>query len=296
MITKIIACADIHFQSHKENEALKEGLEKFYARCREIVAQEGGPEHVRIVVAGDIFHNKITITNECILNVHEFLYTLNNIAKTIVLIGNHDYIESNTDRIDSLTPIFTIGKRGLGNLDNTIYLDDVLGRKSGCYVDDNVVWCLYSHFDANAEPDIKSMEITHPKDKYTYVGVIHGEISGSENAEGYTFENSLPTDIFKNCDFVIAGHIHRRQAIVENGVPIVYCSSLVQQDMGESVTCHGFVVWDLDNPTGKPQYEFEDIENGDFGFFKFEIESPEDIDEDKEKPLNYYPKGQEDLD
>jgi DNA repair exonuclease SbcCD nuclease subunit len=281
MITKIIACADIHFPAHKKNEALEVGLEKFYAYCEEIVRQEGGPEHVRIVVAGDIFHNKITVTNESILAVYDFLKRLNSIAKTIIIIGNHDYIEKNTDRVDSLTPQFI-----MGTLENTIYLDDALGRKSGCYVDDNVVWCLYSHFSGNAEPDIKSMEIQYPKDKYTYVGLIHGEINGCTTAAGKVFDNALSPEMFNECDCVIAGHIHKRQEINVSGVPIVYCSSLVQQDLGETVSGHGCVLWDIDNPTGKPMYEFVDIDTSDYGFYRIIISSPDDFDEDKEEITN----------
>lgn len=281
MITKIISCADIHFPAHTENNALNEGLEKFYDYCRNIVEQEGGAEHVRIVVAGDIFHNKINVTNESILSVYTFLKTLNDIARTIVIIGNHDYIERNTDRVDSLTPQFKIG-----TLNNTLYLDDALGRKSGCYVDDNVVWCLYSHFSGHAEPDIKSYEVRYPKDKYTYIGIVHGEINGCTNAAGRVFENALSPDLFNECDCVIAGHIHKRQEINTNGVPIVYCSSLVQQDLGETVSGHGCVLWDIDNPTGKPQYEFVDIDLPDYGMYRIIISSPDDFDKDKENFTN----------
>ena len=57
-ITKIIACADVHIPSLKGMDELKEHLKNFIKECKKVVKEEGGPEHVRIVVAGDIFHNK----------------------------------------------------------------------------------------------------------------------------------------------------------------------------------------------------------------------------------------------
>lgn len=281
MVKKIISCADIHFPRFNKIDELEEQLEKFYSDCEKIVKEEGGPQYVRIAVAGDIFHNKIDVTNESILAVHKFLKRLGSIAKTIVIIGNHDFIMNNTDRLDSLSTIFEIG-----GLDNVVYLDDVLGKKSGCYEDDNIVWCLYSSFSAFSIPDIKSAEIEYPRATHTYVGIIHGEINGSTTALGHVSEKALSPEIFDGCDCVIAGHIHKRQEINENGIPIVYCSSIVQKDMGETVTGHGYVLWDIDNPTGKPQYEAIDIPNEDGGFYKFVISSPNDIAEDKEELIN----------
>lgn len=282
MVKKIIACADIHFPTFQKIDELEAQLEKFYAECVRIVREEGGPEHVRIAVAGDIFHNKLGITNESILAVYKFFKRLNDIAKTIVIIGNHDFLMNNTDRVDSLSPLFEIG-----DLPNVIFLDKELGKKSGCYVDDNVVWCLYSSFSAFSQPDIESNLIKYPKDKYVYVGIIHGSINGSiMNTTGRLVTKDLSPDIFKGCDCVIAGHIHKRQEINEGGIPIVYCSSIVQKDMGETVSGHGYVLWDIDNPMGIPQYEAVDIPNEDGGFYKFEISSPEDIDEDKEEIIN----------
>ena len=61
MVTKIIACSDIHIPSLKGIEELKETLSIFLDKCRKVVKEEGGPEHVRIVVAGDLFHQKISL-------------------------------------------------------------------------------------------------------------------------------------------------------------------------------------------------------------------------------------------
>ena len=87
MVTKIIACSDIHIPSLKGIDELKETLTVFIEKCKKIVKDEDGPENVRIVVAGDIFHNKLAITNESILCAHWFFSELDKICKTFVVIA-----------------------------------------------------------------------------------------------------------------------------------------------------------------------------------------------------------------
>lgn len=72
-ITKVISCADIHIPSLHGIEEIKETLSKFIDDCKKIVDEEGDPKKVRIVVLGDIFHNKITVTNESIMCANWFL-------------------------------------------------------------------------------------------------------------------------------------------------------------------------------------------------------------------------------
>ena len=83
-------------------------------------------------------------------------------------------------------------------------------------------------------------------------------------------------------DFVIAGHIHKRQEIKKKGVKIVYCGSLIQQNMGENISGHGGVIWDVENKTWEPF----DLNDGEYGYYKFAINNPDDIDNDMEKILN----------
>lgn len=281
MITKIIACSDIHIPNLKGLEELKEILQNFIEECKKIVENEGDKSKVRIVVAGDIFDKKLDVTNESILATNWFLSELGKVAKTIVIIGNHDMLMNNTDRVDSLTPIFEIGK-----LSNVIYLDKELGFKSGCYKDDNVVWCLYSSYDAFNTPDIESFKVkTRSKTLLNYVGLIHTDINGAITTTNFVTENGIDPKVFENCDFVIAGHIHKRQEIKKNGVKIVYCSSIKQKDFGESITGHGYVLWDISDPE-EPTYECVDIPNENSGFYQFEINSIDDIKEDNEELIN----------
>ena len=284
MVTKIIACSDIHIPSLKGIDELKETLTVFIEKCKKIVKGEDGPENVRIVVAGDIFHNKLAITNESILCAHWFFSELDKICKTFIVIGNHDFLMNNTGRVDSLSPLFEIG-----SYKQVYFLDKELGLQSGIYKDDNIAWCLYSSFTGFNTPDInvhKEAEKGTDNPAEIYVGVIHGDVNGAITTTNRVTENGLDPGIFDGCDFVIAGHIHKRQEIKKNGVRIVYCSSIRQRDMGESINGHGFVVWDTEDAEDI-EYKYVDIPNPNGGFYKFVVNDISDIQNDKEELLNY---------
>ena len=202
MVTKIIACSDIHIPSLKGIDELKETLTVFIDKCKKIVKDEDGPENVRIVVAGDIFHNKLAITNESILCAHWFFSELDKICKTFIVIGNHDFLMNNTGRVDSLSPLFEIG-----SYKQVYFLDKELGLQSGIYKDDNIAWCLYSSFTGFNTPEI---EMFREADSGTsnpanvYVGVIHGDVNGAITTTNRVTENGLEPGVFDGCDFVIA--------------------------------------------------------------------------------------------
>ena len=276
MIKKIIHAADIHIRNIRRMDEYQQQLQKFVDECQN-EADKIGSENLRIVIAGDIVHNKLDISGEGYLFASWFIGELDKIAKTIIIAGNHDMNMSNLSRLDPLSAIFS-----MCDFKQTIYLDKELGYCSGCYVDDNVVWCLYSTFDNFARPDIDGEKINHDEG-YTYVGLFHGVIKGAKNDVNYSFDNGYDASYFEGLDFCLCGHIHRRQCLRCNGVPAVYCGSLIQQDHGENITRHGYLVWDVESQT----YEEKNIPNEEFSFYTFTINDAEDIDNDKENLINY---------
>jgi DNA repair exonuclease SbcCD nuclease subunit len=277
MITKIIACSDIHIPPYRKIGELHGTLERFIKQCADIV-EENGRDNVRIIIAGDVFDAKLSITNESLLEVNWFFSELDKICVTYVIAGNHDLLMSNMDRVDSLTPLFAIGQ-----YKNVRYVDQELDYRSGIITDDNIRLCSFSTFDGFQTPQIKAEREKSPD--AVYVGVIHGDINGAISVTSYVTENGIEPAVFEDCDFVIAGHIHKRQEIKKNGVRIVYCSSMRQKEFGESVTGHGFVLWNLDDED--ITYKFVDIVNEDGGFYKFSISDKDDIINDKEELINY---------
>ena len=273
MIKNIIAVGDIHIRNVRRSEEYQKKLSKFIERCKEIVGDN--KSEWRIVVAGDILHNKTDISPEGYLTASWFLRELGKVCSTVVFAGNHDKSD-NEQRLDPLTSLFAMGK-----MDGVTYLDSVSGYVSSCVEDENITWCLYSSFDNMKRPNINAARVENPNN--TFVALFHGSLLGSTTDAGYRNENGANTSYFEGVDFGILGHIHKRQCLKNDGVPLVYCGSLIQQDFGENLNGHGFVVWDVENCT----FREENLEDDEYGFYTFSINSETDIDDDTEVLLNF---------
>ena len=275
MIKRIIQIADVHIPNSTTTD--KPFLDMLKQLAGEIMLETKGfkKEEVRIVIVGDVFEKKIKADNESKDLFHEFLNYINAIAKTIIVAGNHDMLENNQDRMDSISPTFSIK----GVYPNIVYADKALNYKSGYIKDDNVIWVLYSMFDKFAKPNLDNLKDENPDCKL--IGLYHGDIAGAVTDIGRMSEKGINTDDFKECDCVMAGHIHKYQTIKKNGVPIVYAGSVFQKDSGENTTGHGFVIWDIETM----KYSLHEVKNL-YKTYKFEISSYEDVENDEEKLLN----------
>jgi DNA repair exonuclease SbcCD nuclease subunit len=250
-------------------EEYAEQLTKFIEKCKEI-CEPYDKDEVRIVVTGDLLHHKNTLSPESIAFVSTFLRQLQEVAKVLVIAGNHDFIVNNVSRKDAISALFETAC-----FDNCFLLDAELGYQSGYVIDDNIIWSVYSIFNDYVRPDIEQAKIDNPTHKV--VGLYHGMMVGATLQNGYISEHGVSSDIFFGCDCVMAGDIHKFQEIKRNGISIVYSSSLIQQTFGETLNKHGFCVWDMENLT----YDFVELET-EYGLYDMEISSMEDLDEDKE--------------
>jgi len=186
---------------HGDYEAV---FEELYDKCRELTKDYDHHE-VRIVIAGDLLHQKITISNELLMMTSTFLTELAAIAPVVLVAENHDLLENNKERVDSITPIVT--------LINSLNISYYKGRE--CYVDDNIVWCNYSIFDHNERPDIEAFKASlvgtaNENDDFTYIGLYHASILGASTDIGYEFDTGTPLSHFEGCDIVMMGDIHKR--------------------------------------------------------------------------------------
>lgn len=274
MVKYIICCADIHIRNFKRLNEYKVQLKKFIDDCNAFV-NEKGKENVRIVIAGDLLHNKLDISGEGYAVASQFLKALDKICTTYVIGGNHDMNMSNLSRLDPLSVIFD-----MCNFEQTYFVDKELDYESGCLVDENITWCLYSSFDSFAKPNIDEAKIKNPNN--LCIGLFHGEIKSAKTDAGYISENGINSNHFSGLDFCICGHIHKRQKINENGTTLLYVGSLIQQDHGENINNHGYVILD----TEMLEYTEYNIQN-DNAFYTFSINSIDDIDKNVEKLLNY---------
>lgn len=278
MITKIIQVGDIHIRNLRRGQEYQEAITKFIDKCREIV-EENGADNTRIVVCGDVLHNKTDISPEGYAMAAWFLRQLDDICKTIVYAGNHDINTGNSNnRLDPLSVIFSMSK-----YNQVHYLDAELNYESGCVKDDNIVWCLYSIFSGFQKPNIQeAKECITDKENTKFVGLFHGDLKSAKTDAGYVSENGLDASYFSDINFGLLGHIHKRQCIKCDGVQLVYSGSLIQQDHGENISGHGFVVWNVEEET----WEGVDVENENNGFYTLTINNEQDIDNNLEEIIN----------
>lgn len=282
MIKKIIALSDVHFRNVRR---LNESTEFINNVTSAIKSEIKGfkKDEVRIVIAGDIFHNKLDISCEAYMLAAKMLTVFDGICKTYIIAGNHDLNMSNLTRLDPITTVFNMCK-----FKNTIYLDSECDYTSTCLVDDNVVWCLYSTFNDLSRPDIESFRLEHT-DK-AFIGLYHGMVRSCKTDVGFVSMSGAEPSLFEGLDLCIAGDIHKHQLIKMNGVPFVYCGSVMQQNFGENVSGHGIVSFDItpDVENGEYLTDFKLIEipNPNYGFYNFSINSKDDLDNDLEELTN----------
>ena len=259
MINKLVHFSDLHIRLFKDHELYKKIMTQALNEWRSI-----SPD--RIVFTGDLVHSKNQMTPELVNFIAWILSECSNICKTIVIIGNHDFLENNNERMDALTPIIDSLKNP-----NISYF-----KNRGVYEDDNVNWCVYSLVEHNIPPDIISSDKTN-------IGLFHGPVQGLYTDIGYKFDDGFDVGKFKGCDLVLCGDIHKRQIFdIPGGKKAYMVGSAIQQNFGEKVRNHGYGVYDI----SKDEYTFIDLPNPK-PFLSFYINSFDIITEGKEKLVNF---------
>lgn len=269
MVKKIVHLADIHIRTFRMHDEYRDVFKTLISDLNELLT-EYKREEIRIVIAGDLVHQKIVISNEQLMLGTWFLRELEKIAPVIMIAGNHDLLENNKDRMDSISPMVQF----LPDQEINYF------KESKCYLDGDVVWCVYSIFEENERPDIESARLQFGDDK-TYIGLFHAPVINAKTDIGYEIDHGAGLEIFEGCDIVMLGDIHKRQVFNHKGILIAYPSSLIQQNFGENITKHGFLLWDIPTKT----YTEHDVENK-FPYYQFKIKSIDDIDNGTEQITN----------
>ena len=248
-LKRIYHIADIHIRNIKRH---KEFREVFYSMFEEI--KKRGTEDSIIYLAGDIAHAKLEMSPELVSEISWLFTECNKLCPTIVIAGNHDCNMNNSDRLDVLTPIVDALK-----LPKLTYLKDTQVYGIG-----DVDFAVFSIFD-NKDNWPKANTLFGNKK----IALFHGPVDNSTTDVGYVVSSRhFTTEIFDGYDLALLGDIHKRQEMISpSGCKVVYAGSLVQQNFGETLDKHGFLVWDLDTMT----YEEVDIQN-DYGYYTLDVD------------------------
>ena len=246
-INKIYHLADLHIRNLKRHKEYREVFNKFLKQVK-----KDNIEDSIIYIAGDIAHAKTEMSPELVQEISWFLTECSKLREVVLITGNHDCNLNNNYRLDVLTPI-------IENLNNPRihYL-----RDTGIYPIHNLTFVVYSIMDNKRNwPDGETVEGENT------ICLFHGPVNDSETDVGYTVSsNSFTSDMFDGFDMALLGDIHKRQTI--GGNHIAYAGSMIQQNHGESLQKHGYLLWDV------PTRTFEEFNiSNDYGFYTLDVDN-----------------------
>lgn len=233
----IIHISDVHIRPLQRHDEYSDVFERTYRQLTSYVKTKGSI----IVLTGDIFDNKTVFKPETFKVCRDFLSSLAKICTTFVIAGNHDMLEHNTHRMDSLTPVCY-------DIPNLHYL-----KYSGLYnpVGSNIIFVVSSLYDKKFLYRSNINVSSHYKLVKLYHGSVVGALLGLDDKHRVT-ESEISADSvttrnrklneFEGFDAVLLGDLHRHQRLAPN---IVYAGSLIQQNISESLGGHGYVLWDI---------------------------------------------------
>jgi len=236
-ITHIVHIADIHIRLSVRHDEYNEIFENFYIMLREHKLR--APNTI-ICLCGDLLHSKDELKPNTIIQTWNFIKTLSEIFPLIIITGNHDTIEMNENKIDSITAILKDR-----NYTDIYYLVD-----SGVYVYNNLIFGVSSIIDKYILHIDKVNELimnTTFNYDMTKIGLYHGAIdSVIINQYGTKIRGERKLSDFGAYDYMLLGDIHQFQYINKEKT-CAYSSSLISQNFAETDDNHGYILWDIEN-------------------------------------------------
>ena len=98
---RIAHLSDIHIRKTRRHQEYKVVLNNLVSRLESL-------EVDRIVVAGDLLHNKTDLSPEAVQLATEYLDALSSIAPLDLILGNHDCVINQHNRLDSVSPLVNL--------------------------------------------------------------------------------------------------------------------------------------------------------------------------------------------
>ncbi len=270
MIHNIIHISDIHIRSGDSKKSRYDEYITTFDNLYESISHQQSiiDGTAIIVITGDMFHDKNKIGPSGIKIATYLLQKLSNLATVYIIRGNHDYRQDTPVELDMISALMSC------DIPNVVYLD-----KTGIYTYNNIsfgIVAIQNTLLYGSSSGISSQlpEFPNPSDdlyKNTYkIALFHGTIDGSTMQNGIkSTRGGYPINWFQGYDAILLGDIHLQQVnrvtkitnkefnipfttlcdtyTYSNEVPWGYSGSLIQQDFGETIKGHGYILWDLKN-------------------------------------------------
>jgi len=247
IINKVYHLADLHIRNLQRHKEYRLVFKKFLKQVKQDKIEDSV-----IYIAGDIAHAKTEMSPELIKEISWFLTECSKLRETIIITGNHDCNLNNSHRLDVLSPI-------VENLNNPRihYLKD-----TGVYNIHNLTFCVYSILD-DKENWPKGKDVNGENT----ICLFHGPVNKAQTDIGYTVSsNSFQVDMFDGFDMAMLGDIHKRQTFGKGYEWVAYAGSMIQQNHGELLENHGYLLWDIPTRTFTEHH----IHN-DYGFLTVDV-------------------------
>jgi DNA repair exonuclease SbcCD ATPase subunit len=202
-------------------------------------------EHL-IIITGDIYHNKNVIGSYGLLLYRTFIQELTKLGRVIIFPGNHCFVQSDTEMPNLLySSSFEIDNLIVLNETKSFIIDNI----GFSYVAINTTLDIYRNSGRVQElPEFpKILEDVKYK-----IGLFHGTFAKVKLYNGEEIREDTkpyPLEWIKdlNLDFMLLGDIHKKQLFNYKKTICGYSGSLVQQNYGEDILDHGYLLWHLEN-------------------------------------------------
>ena len=263
---KILHLSDIHIRLQAYHDEYRECFEKVYRDIDELKVQM---ENVLIVITGDLFHNKVELTAECIKLAIDFLSELSRRFPTFLIAGNHDALLNNPDRMDTLSGIFYqrdlpnfyyLKYTGLyhidlkeGDIPITFHVESLLGSHPHALYKEEKNGIRFESLPTVLGKDRLDKDRLDKDllDKYGMnIALYHGGVGKYKCQNSFEMEGEKSLEEFKSFDMTLLGDIHIPQ-FLDKEERIAYAGSLISQNCGEGGYEHGYLLWDISTKTAQ---------------------------------------------
>ena len=261
MLNYIFHISDIHIRHGDRSfcrfDEYKSIFDRLFSSIRcQIDELRLTPKDFVIIVSGDIFHNKNIVGNYGLTLYKIFIEGLVAIGKTIVFHGNHDRNQNEIDQPSLVSSTLPIDNLTILNETTSFTIDDV--GFSYMSIDDTLdFYKTCGRVDELPEFPLLDQNIKHK------IALFHGTFAHVKlyNGQDVTTEfRPYPFEWLKRFDFAILGDIHLRQkGLYDKKTLWGYSGSLVQQNYGEDIINHGYMIWNLDDRKVKEVDVYNDI-------------------------------------
>lgn len=245
MVLQIFHLADIHIRKGNYVESRFLEYANVFEACIEKIRGLYRPNESLTVICGDLFHHKLQISSHGIVLFYKLIHALADMMPVIIIQGNHDLLQENDDENNDLI------KALLSNHphENVHYCDKTTGFDWNEDIHIGLVSIRDMLQKCSSSGMVDDLPMFPPAKKAKLnIAMSHATIKNCL-LHNYTKATSgVPLEWFKGYDLVLLGDVHLQSAKFsrKNNVYYGYPGSLVQQDFGEGMFYHGFLLWNLD--------------------------------------------------